>query len=198
MTNKRGRPTKEQTEAKRERPVHHQDERSQRFQTLMDMQQAAQNRISDGGKRISLKSARNLDWADQDPNFHYYWGSDAERSAVSLQQLFDSGYTMVTHDYGAQKGNPVVKHSKGCTLYLMRQPMEYFQLDQDELNKRNNERMQEIKGVGAREYAGDSKELGKGKVAKFEYTENPDAISILDGEQQNVTCHAVGYLVADI
>ena len=171
----------DQTPKKRGRPVQHQDERTRKMSSLDEMEQQAAARIKQSG-RISLAPKLKLAWANQDPNYMYMWASDSETYPVKLQDMCNAGYTFVRHEHGIQKGEPVCHNSKGCNLYLMKQPKELFEEDEKAKHEKSLANYNEIMQVGSREYAGDSKELGKGKVAKIEYTENPDAINQLTGE----------------
>ena len=168
---------------KRGRPPQHKGERDQQMQFLSEMQDLAQKRIKSKG-RAPLSAKLKLDWAHKEEGYHYMWASDSEKYPVSLQQMCEAGYTFVTYDHGSMAGEFVVQNSKGCNLYLMRQPNELFQEDQEAIHKKSIDMHKEIMGVGAREYAGESKELGKGKVADLSFEKSPDAISLMEGEQR--------------
>lgn len=169
------------TTKQRARPVEHQGEREQKLDTLDELEMAAKQRVK-SGNRISLAPKLKLEWSNQDPNFHYYWATDSEQSPVDLQTLMEAGYTFERYTSGQRRGEKVVQHSKGCKLYLMKQPKDLFELDQKEIHAKSVAQHQEIMGVGAREYAGQSKELGKGKPVELEITkESPDPISLMEG-----------------
>lgn len=167
---------------KRMRPTHHQDERSIKMSVLNDMEESAQKRIS-GNKsgRVALSAKLKLEWGNIEEGYHYHWASDSDNYPVNLQQMCDAGYTFVRHEAGAIKGQQVIQNSKGCQLYLMRCPMEYFEADEELKNSKSIAQHAEITQVGKREYAGDSKELGQGKVAQLNFEESPDAIKLMGG-----------------
>lgn len=172
------------TQAKtRGRPPQHQDERAIKMTVLDEMEEAAQKRIhKDGGTRVALSPKLKLEWQDIEEGFHYQWSSDSENYPVNLQQMVDAGYTFVRYKHGSLAGQHVIQNSKGCNLYLMRCPEEYFQADQKVINQKAIAQHKQIMEVGAREYAGESKTLGEGKVADLSFTESPDAINLLEGE----------------
>ncbi|MAE22023.1 MAG: hypothetical protein CMK92_06280 [Pseudomonas sp.] len=171
------------TEKRRGRPTQHQGEKNLKMHTLLEMQENAQKRIQ-SGNRVPLTSKLKLEMAGLDPNFEYVWASDSTTNPISLQQRCEAGYTFVTNEFGESKGDPVVQNSKGCNLYLMRVPKDIFQADEREKHAKSIKNYQEIMQVGDREYAGESKELGKGKVSTLSIEDAPkvdDAISLMEG-----------------
>lgn len=173
-------PTK--TKAKtRARPIHEQGEQALKMVVLDDLEKAAQNRIS-AGKRVPLAAKLKLDWSNREEGYNYQWATDSDGYPISLQQMLESGYTFVRHDFGQLQGQPVIQHSKGCNLYLMRCEDKFFQEDEKIKHEKAVAQHQQITQVGQREYAGDSKELGKGKVADLSFKETPnDAIDLMTG-----------------
>ena len=149
---------------------------------LDEMEQNAQKRIT-GGKdgRIALSARLKLDWGNVEEGYHYHWASDSENYPINLQQMCEAGYTFIRHETGVVKGEQVIQNSKGCQLYLMRCPIEYFEADEAVKNAKSIAQHAEISQVGNREYAGSSKELGQGKVAQLSIEENPTAISLMEG-----------------
>lgn len=172
------------TEKRRGRPPQHQGEKNIKMTVLDEMEANAQKRMSESG-RVPLTSKLKLEWSKKEDGFQYVWASDSETNPIRLQQRLESGYTFVRHEAGQLRGEPVVQNSKGCNLYLMRVPDEYFQADEKEKHEKSLKNYREIMNVGDREYAGDSKELGKGKVNTFSVatppTEGSDAISLMEG-----------------
>lgn len=165
----------------RGRPAQDKGERSIQTSTLMEQQQAAQKRIKTDG-RINMAPRSKLDWADKEDGFHYEWASNSETYPVKIQDLFNAGYTMVTHDSGQNKGEPVIMNSKGCNLVLVRIPIEYHQEDERIKQEKSLRQVREINNqLGEREYAGESKVLGEGKVATHKFEESPDAIDLMEG-----------------
>ncbi len=165
----------------RKRPVKDQGEAALKMSILDEMENAAQERIS-AGQRIALAPKLKLDWSNQEPGFNYQWATDSESYPITLQQMLDSGYTFVRHKNGSLSGQHVIQHSKGCNLYLMRCKEEFYKADQKAKHDKAVAQHQQISQVGSREYAGESKELGKGKVADLSFQESPDAISLMEGE----------------
>lgn len=163
----------------RQRPVKDQGEQALKSTILDELETAAQARIKTNG-RIALAPKLKLDWTHKKEGFTYMWASDSESYPVNLQQMFDSGYTMVRHEAGSHKGTPVTMNSKGCNLYLVHIPTEMFLEDEKIKQEKSNRNYRDIQNVGSREYAGESKELGQGTVAKHKYEENPDAISLME------------------
>ena len=160
---------------KRGRPSQDRGEKNQAFATLDEMEKQAKERFASGDtKRIPVHGKTKLNWSDQDPDFHYFWATDSETYHVTLQDMVEAGYTFVRHEHGPNRGSQVVKSSKGCNLYLMKQPREYFEEDEQIKHSRALERAKEINQVQAHEYAGSSKEAGKGKVAQLDVQENPE------------------------
>lgn len=166
---------------KRERPTADLGEREQMLSTLDEMESRAKANVK-GGSRVTLASKLKLEWANQEKGFYYYWATDSESYPVSLQQMLDAGYTFVRHEAGISRGKQVIKNSKGCNLYLMRQADEYREADNAIKNAKAIAQHKEIMNVGSREYAGRSKELGQGKVAELTFEETPDAIKLMTGE----------------
>ena len=167
---------------KRERPTHHTGEANIKANVLDEMEQAAQQRIA-SGQRVSLSPKLKLAWNDVEPDFNYQWASDSENYPINLQQMVDAGYTFVRHKYGSIAGDKVIQHSKGCNLYLMRCPLEYFEADQARIHEKTIQQHKEIMEVGSREYAGKSKQLGEGQTVELDYTDNPqDALSLMGKE----------------
>lgn len=164
----------------RGRPAQDRGEQSIQMSTLMEQQQAAQKRLKRDG-RINLAPKSKLDWANKEEGYHYEWASNSETYPVKLQDMFNAGYTMVTHDAGQNSGEPVIMNSKGCNLVLVRIPLEYYLEDEKVKQDKSLRQVREINNqVGEREYAGDSKELGRGKVATHEAkAESPDAIDLM-------------------
>ena len=168
---------------KRGRPPQHSGERNLKMTVLDEMEDRAKKRITSKGEgRIPLSPKLKLDWAACEEGFHYQWASDSENYPINLQQMCDAGYTFVRHEHGSMAGEHVIQNSRGCSLYLMRCPEAYFQADQEAINAKSIAQHKEIMQVGNREYAGDSKELGKGKVATLSIEENPDVINLMEGE----------------
>lgn len=166
----------------RARPITDQGEQVLKMTVLDELEQNAQKRIS-SGKRIPLAARLKLDWSNQEEGYNYQWATDSQGYPISLQQMLESGYTFVRHDFGQLKGQAVIQHSKGCNLYLMRCEDKFFQEDEKLKHEKAVAQHQQISKVGNREYAGDSKELGKGKVADLSFKETPsDAIEIMTGE----------------
>lgn len=166
----------------RKRPVAEQGEKVIKMTILDEMEQRAQSRLKEGGARIPLAAKLKLDWSDQEPGYNYQFATDSESYPITLQQMLDSGYTFVRHKHGSNAGQAVVQHSKGCKLYLMRCTDEYFKEDQKLKHEKAVAQHQQISNVGNREYAGDSKQLGEGKVASLGFKETPDAINLMTGE----------------
>lgn len=166
-----------------DRPMQHRGEKIDKMTSLDEMEQAAQLRINDGG-RVPIKAALKLQWNDIEDGFHYQYASDSENYPISLQQMVDAGYTFVRHKHGEQRGVPIVKNSRGCRLYLMRCPQEYFEEDQARIHEKSIRQYKEITQVGEREYAGESKELGKGKPVHMEFDDTPDAIRLMEGDDE--------------
>ncbi len=165
---------------KRGRPVKDQGEQVLKMTILDEMEVAAQERIKGGG-RVALAPKLKLDWSNQEKGFNYQWATDSESYPITLQQMLDSGYTFVRHMNGSLSGQHVIQHSKGCNLYLMRCKDEFYLADQEAKHQKAVAQHQEINQVGVREYAGESKELGEGKVASLSIQESPDAISLMEG-----------------
>ena len=167
----------------RGRPPQERSEQERKMDTLDEMEQRASKRVK-GGQRISLSPKLKLEWNDVEEGFNYQWASDSETYPINLQQMVDAGYTFVRFKHGGLAGEKVIKHSKGCNLYLMRCLDEYFQQDQAEKHKKSIQLHKDIMEVGSREYAGDSKELGKGKPVTLSIGENPEPnpISLLEGD----------------
>tara|TARA_R110000803_G_scaffold115793_5_gene184353 strand:- start:1895 stop:2380 length:486 start_codon:yes stop_codon:yes gene_type:complete len=157
MSNTRGRP-----------PEH----KGKEVDSLDELEQQAKNRISTDG-RAHLSGKLKLEWRDQDPSYHYSWASNSEGSSNGIQDYLESGYEFVRKTTGTQAGEKVIVNSKGCLLYLLRIPVklheENMRIQRDKIN--GTEQM--LLDVGDREYAGDSKELGKGSAIKAGYTESP-------------------------
>ncbi len=166
---------------KRARPITEQGENALKMSVLDELEVAAQKQIT-GGKRIPLSAKLKLDWSNQEAGYNYQWATDSIGYPISLQQMLESGYTFVRHNFGELKGTHVIQHSKGCNLYLMRCEEKFFKEDEKLKHEKAVAQHQQITQVGGREYAGDSKELGKGKVADLSFKETPsDAISLMQG-----------------
>ena len=165
----------------RKRPIKDQGEQVLKMTILDEMENAAQKRIK-GGNRVALAPKLKLDWSNQEKGYNYQWATDSDSYPITLQQMVDSGYVFVRHSTGSIKGEPVIQHSKGCNLYLMRCKDEFYIEDQKAKHAKAVAQHQQITQVGDREYAGESKELGKGKVAKLSFEETPDAINLMEGE----------------
>lgn len=180
---KRGRPPAN-SQPGQERPPQHRGVSAVEFESLNEMEQNAQRRI-EGNGRVKLRAALKLEWNDCEPGFVYQWGSDAENYPVGLQQMLDAGYTFVRYKHGALSGTPVVQNSRGCRLFLMRIPEAWFDADQNEKHEKSIRLYKEVNQVGEREYAGESKELGKGKPVKMEITDTPqksEALKLMEGD----------------
>ncbi len=166
----------------RKRPIHEQGEKVIQMTVLDELEQQAQKKLKSGG-RVPLAAKLKLDYTNQEPGYHYEWATDSQGYPISLQQMLESGYTFVRHDFGQLKGQVIIQHSKGCKLYLMRQAEEYHVIDEKLKHEKASAQYQQINQVSEREYAGESKELGKGKVADLSFKETPsDAIDIMQGE----------------
>lgn len=167
----------------RGRPPQERSEQERKMDTLDEMEQRAAQNIK-SGQRISLSPKLKLEWNDVEKGFNYQWATDSETYPINLQQMMDAGYTFVRFKHGGLAGEKIIKHSKGCNLYLMRCPDEYFQKDQEQKHKKSIALHQQIMQVGKREYAGESKELGKGKPVTLTMGENPEPnpISLLEGD----------------
>ncbi len=164
---------------KRERPIVHQGEQAQKMTYLDELEVASQQRIK-GGKRIPLAAKLKLDWSNQEEGYNYQWATDSDGYPISLQQMLESGYTFVRHGFGSLAGQHVIQHSKGCNLYLMRCEQKYFEEDEKIKHEKAVAQHAQISQVSGREYAGDSKELGKGEVASLSFKETPnDAIDLM-------------------
>ena len=158
----------------RGRPRKDQGQRALMMESLSEIESKAQQRIKSDG-RVPIAPKSKLDWHDQDPDYQYYWASTSEDYPVKIQQFLDAGYTMVRHDSGNIKGEPVIMNSRGCDLYLLRIPKEYYLEDEKiKRDKSLNQVKQINEKVSEREYAGND-----GKVAKHEYVESPDAIDLM-------------------
>lgn len=157
MSGQRGRPPQDQGKA---------------LDTLDEIEQLAKSRIKADG-RASLQGKLQLNWSDKDPDYHYFWASDAEKTPLPLQSLLEAGYEFNRYSTGMHKGEKIVKASKGCKLYLMRIPVELHQENMSQHANRVNLTEKQLLGLGEREYAGDSKELGKGAAISANYTESP-------------------------
>lgn len=165
----------------RKRPLHEQGDNEIKMTVLDELEQAAQKRIT-GGKRIPLAAKLKLEWTNQEEGYNYQWATDSAGYPITLQQMLESGYTFVRHGFGQLTGQAVIQHSKGCKLYLMRCENKYFEEDQAIKHEKAIAQHKQITQVGDREYGGDSKELGKGKVASLSFKETPqDAIDLMTG-----------------
>jgi len=171
------------TKGTRGRPPKDQGELAIKMDALDQMEQQAQNRISRDG-RLNLAPQSKLDWAGKEDGFQYIWASDSPTYPVNLQQRLNAGWIFERHKAGEHRGERVIMNSKGCNLHLMKTPMEYYLEDEKIKQDKSLRQVQEISNqVGAREYAGESKELGKGKVAKHEFKEEiADAVNLMEGD----------------
>lgn len=165
----------------RKRPIVEQGDQVLKMTILDEMEAAAQVRIKAGG-RVALAPKLRLEWSMQEPGYNYMFASDSETYPISLQQMVNSGYTFVRHDAGQISGQSVIQHSRGCKLYLMRCKEEFYLADQKAKHEKSVALHKQITQVGNREYAGESTEIGKGKVATLSFQEVPDAISLMEGE----------------
>lgn len=164
----------------RKRPLTDQGEKVLKTSFLDDMEKLGNERV-EAGQRVPLAPKLKLEWSNQQPGYNYQWASDSETYPISLQQMCDSGYTFVRHENGGLKGQPVVQHSKACNLYLMRCEDKYYKEDQEAKHAKSLAQYSQITEVGGREYGGNSKETGKGKVNELSFQETPDAINLMGG-----------------
>ena len=164
----------------RKRPVKDAGERELKMSLLSEMEEQSKKRIADN-KRIPLAARLKLDWADQNPDYHYYWATDSQDYPISLQDMCDAGFVFERHQYGQRKGDPVIQNSRGCNLYLMKQPKELHLEDMARQNEAAQSQYRDNTEVGEREYAGDSKKLGEGNPVTLELESVDDAISLMGG-----------------
>ena len=164
----------------RKRPIKDQGDAILKSTILDEMENAAQNRISEG-RRVPLAPKLKLDWSNQQEGYNYQWATDSETYPISLQQMCESGYTFVRHENGGLAGQHVIQHSKGCNLYLMRCEDKFYKEDQKAKHAKSLAQYSQITEVGDREYGGSSKETGKGKVNELSFQETPDAIGLMGG-----------------
>lgn len=166
----------------RQRPIHEQGEKVIQMTILDEMEEQAKRKLKAGG-RVPLAAKLKLDWTNKEEGYHYEWATDSIGYPISLQQMLESGYTFVRHDFGQLKGQVIIQHSKGCKLYLMRQADEYHEVDENLKRQKSANQYQQINQVNAREYADKTGEAGKGKVANLSFEDTPkDAIDIMQGE----------------
>ncbi len=153
---------------KRQRPI---EDKDRIVDSLDEMEQQAKGRIKEKG-RANLDRSMNLDWSDKDPDFFYYWVTDADTAAVKPPQLLQAGYEFVRMEHGSNSGNKVIKRGRdGTNSYLMRIPMEWHlesqQRAQDEITRKEGD----LNRLSGNQYGGDSKEKGEGKAVSQEYVE---------------------------
>ncbi len=187
-TKRPGRPRTAKKEPADERPPHHRGEAGNKYLYLDEIEQQAKKRIEASG-RVPATAKQKLQVSDLDPNYHHTWASDAEGHPVNLQQMLEAGYTFWRYDAGPLRGQPRVQYSKGCNLYLMRCPLEYFLEDQEKIHEKNRQQMAEVNRVGSREYGGKSKEPGQGKPLSLDYEQPPSeqekALRLMEGDDPN-------------
>lgn len=110
-------------------------------------------------KRISMSGSRmrmHIEDSEKDPNFHYAWIND--RNGL-IQRAKAAGYEHVTRSEIPSWGDGGVDASDGTTAlvsmevgegliaYLMKQPMEYHEEDQAEINALTDAREADLKRV---------------------------------------------------
>lgn len=174
-------PAPEVTEEKRPRPPEDSGPFADKSDSLDQMEQRAALRVKEGG-RVPLSSQLKLEWNDIEEGFNYQWASDAERYPVKLQQMVDAGYMFVRYKHGTFKGEKVVKTSGSCKLYLMRCPEEYHIADMEKKHEKSVRQYREVMQVPDNLMAENSTTRGEGKAGKLSLEDNPDVLSLIEGE----------------
>lgn len=164
---------------KRERPI---EDRDRVLDSLDEIELQAKKRIS-SGDISSLGKKLNLEWGHKDPNFRYYWFIDGEHQQSPRDALF-AGWEFERFEHGSEhggeKGEKVVKSKHGEKNYLMKIPKELYKVKEDEYYRRVNEKDRDLNKLSDREYAGESKELGKGKAVVQTFVDNPDVNPLME------------------
>ena len=139
--------------------------------TLDEMEQAAKSRIAENG-RAATGRKDHLEWKDKDPDFHYVWVTDSNKAIHTPQDLLEMGYTFTRHEHGPYKGDRVEKRERsGTTIYLMQVPLDVYNEIQEGYESKNRRKEADLLRLKDNEYAGDSKEVGKGKAVSQKYVE---------------------------
>lgn len=160
---------------KRKRPLEEQD---QVLDSLDELEQQAKSRIAEG-HIASLGRKLNLEWSQKNPDFEYYWFVDGENQQTPADAVF-AGWEFERFQHGSMKGEKVVKSKHGVTHYLMRMPNELYKERKAVYNKEVNKKDRDLLELSSREYAGDSKEIGKGKAVKQKFSDNPDITPLME------------------
>lgn len=164
-----------QVEVKRERPLEHQD---RIVDTLDDLEAQARTRIA-AGHRTTLGRKMNLEWSHMKDNFNYYWFVDGDNQQTPHDAVF-AGWEFERFEHGSMRGDKVIKRKHGVTHYLMRMPSELYDELKNVYNKEVNRKDRDLLELSAREYGGDSKEMGKGKPVQQKYVDNPEISPLME------------------
>lgn len=168
-------PRKKIQPEKRQRPLEEQD---RLLDTLDELEAQAKIKISEG-TIASLGRKLNLEWSHKNPDFEYYWFIDGENQQTPADALF-AGWEFERFHQGSIRGEKVIKSKHGVTHYLMRMPNDMYKEKKAKYALEVNKKDKDLLEVGEREYAGDSKEIGKGKAVKQEFVDNPDISPLME------------------
>lgn len=164
----------------RKRPVEDRDT-ERKLDTLDQIEAQARERIA-GGQRASLDKKQKLNWDNKDPNFRYFWASDSETSTAKPQDLLFGGYEFERFENGPYRGEKVIERGRdGSNMYLMRIPMSLYNEAMQRAEQELSRKEADLLKLKENEYAGDSKEVGKGKTVSQKYVKE-DGQSPLMGE----------------
>lgn len=105
---------------KRERPASQSDRTSE----LLAAQRAAESQRGKDWRPNSAATSK-LDRPYDDPNFEYYWFSNAESSSDNPARGLSLGFVFETWQDGPRKGEVVEMKSGPTTMTLMKQPIQY-------------------------------------------------------------------------
>lgn len=158
--NMKNKQNKQQVEvSERQRPVEEQD----RVLDSLDELELHAKQLVKSGTVATLGTKLNLEWNHKKPGFEYYWFVDGNNQMSPSDAVY-AGWTFERSEHGQERGQKIIKKKGESTSYLMMLPINLHQEREKAYNIEVNNKDRALLQVGEREYAGDSKETGKGNV----------------------------------
>ena len=149
---------------KRERPTGHSD----RTAELLSAQDVAVSSRGDDFRPSSAATSK-LDWEYKNPDFEYYWFSNAENSNDTPHRGLSLGFTFEQWPLGPQKGEVVEIKSGATTMTLMKITKRLYAMIMEDRAKAVDRTDMGLNAMASGEYGAidnDSKVEGQGAAVR--------------------------------